>query len=614
MSLPDNVSGCFLSDFCKSDLFRIQFKMNPQLKVPTIFGFALLTGLLSSCGTQPEITTNLNEAAKYVISVNLTSADTVALLEQRYQGRVNAFHPEAGFAIVSTNQAAQGYAVRSVSDNIDALENPEESAEALGISTWASGAGTWASGAGTWASGWSVLDGGSTVPSVPSQNSDMFKRIGLPQAHAIAKNFGAGIKVAVIDTGLDLSHPALINNLAPSSEWRDYVDNDTLPNDEPGINLTPGKAYGHGTAVSGIILQIAPKVTILPLRVLDSKGKGNLDNVVKAIDYAILNGVQVINLSLGSLKSNISLNQEIAYAKTKGVYVIAAAGNNGKNADYPAKDSSQDQMSGFLFGIGSIDDKEAISSFSARGEGVYAFAPGEKIYTLYPSNRVTYATGTSFATPLVSGAFALAMSELSNVADRPQLGTAFGGSLEGDRIWKELYANNPTAIWAHGNGGLEIQRFLLKLPKFAMPNTQINLLRNGNFEDSLNSDWNLTNSSIVSSEFKSGSRALMINSAVDQNATSTLSGLLPNTTYTYMAWVKTAATNRYVCIGVYDFTNDSLLGGLSHNCTYNPSKYTLVSTRFTTDAKHTNAIVYADFERSTAGNAYVDDAMVFATR
>jgi Subtilase family len=586
--------------------------MNPQLKVSTMFGFALLTGLLSSCGTQPEITTNSNEAAKYVISVNLTNSDTVASLEQQYQGHINAFHPEAGFAIVSTDKAAQGYAVRSVSDNIDALANPEE-AEALGNSTWASGNNVWATGNGIWANGWTVLGSGSTVPNLPQQNNDMFKRIGLPQAHAISRNFGAGIKVAVIDTGLDLSHPALANNLAPSSEWRDYVDNDTVPNDDSGINVSSAKAYGHGTAVSGIILQIAPKVTILPLRVLSPTGKGNLDNVVKAIDYAISNGVQIINLSLGSIKSSLSLSQEIAYAKTKGVYVIAAAGNNGKDADYPAKDSSQDQMSGYLFGIGSIDDKEALSSFSARGEGVYAFAPGEKIYTLYPNNRVTYATGTSFATPLVTGAFALAMSELTSVTDRPQLGTAFGSSLEGDRIWAELYAKNPTANWAHGNGGLEIQRFLLKLPKFAMPKSQINLLANGDFESTIG-NWNLTNSSIVTSQFRGGSRALMLNSAVDQNATSTLSGLLPNTTYTYTAWVKTTATNRYICVGAYDFTNDSFLAGLSHNCVYAPNNYSLVSTRFTTDATHTSASVYADFAGTTAGTAYIDDAMVFATQ
>jgi thermitase len=587
--------------------------MNSQLKSSTIFGFALVTGLLSSCGTQPEITTNSNEPAKYVISINLTNTDTVASLEQQYKGRVNAFHPEAGFAILSTNQAAQGFAVRSVSDNVDALANPEE-AEALGSSTWASGSNMWASGSSTWASGWTTLDSGMTIPNLPVQNSDMFKQIGLPQAHAIAKNFGAGIKVAVIDTGVDLSHPALVNNLAPSSEWRDYIDNDTVPNDDPGINVSLAKAYGHGTAVSGIILQIAPKVTILPLRVLSPAGKGNLDNVVKAIDHAILNGVQIINLSLGSLKPNLSLNQEIAYAKTKGIYVIAAAGNNGKDADYPAKECNQTQMSGFLFGIGSIDDKDAVSSFSARGEGVYAFAPGEKVYTLYPGNRVTYATGTSFATPLVTGSFALAMSELANVADRPQLGAAFGSSLESDRIWAKLYANNPNTVWIHGNGGLEIQRFLLKLPKFVMPNTQINLLRNSDFESTLSSNWNLTNSSIVATDFKSGTHALMLNSATDQSATSTLTGLLPNTTYTYLAWVKTSTPNRHISIGAYSFTNDPVLDSLSHGALYSPNNYTLISTRFTTDATHTSAIVYADFSGTTAGTAYVDDAMVFATQ
>jgi thermitase len=585
--------------------------MNPQLKSPTFFGLALLAGLLGSCGTQPEITTNFNEPAKYVISVNLTNTDTIASLEQRYQGRVNSFHPEAGFAIVSTNQTAGGYAVRSISDNIDALANPEE-AEALGSNTWASGSNMWASGSNTWASGWTVLGSGTTVPSLPTQNSDMFKRIGLPQAHAIAKNFGAGIKVAVIDTGVDLSHPALANNLAPSSEWRDYVDNDTVPNDEASINSSLGTAYGHGTAVSGIILQIAPKATILPLRVLDPKGKGNLDNVVKAIDHAILNGVQIINLSLGSVKPNFSLSQEIAYAKTKGIYVIAAAGNNGQGANYPAKDSYQDKMSGFLFGVGSVDAKEALSSFSARGEGVLAFAPGEQVYTLYPSNRVTYATGTSFATPLVAGAFALAMSELPNVADRSQLGTAFNNSLEVDRIWAGVYANISNPIWMHGNGTLEIQRFLLKLPKFALPSNQVDLLQNSGFETK--TSWNLQNSSIVTSEAKSGTHALLLNSAEDQNATNTLTGLLPNTTYTYLAWVKTAAADRYVCIGAYDFTNDSMLGDLSHNCIYSPSNYTLVSTRFTTDATHTSAIVYADFWGTTAGTAYVDDAMVFATQ
>jgi Subtilase family len=589
--------------------------MNSRLKSRIYFGLALTAGLLSSCGTQPEITTNLNQPAQYVISVSLSNSDTIASLEQQYQGRVNAFHPDAGFAIISSNQMAQGYAVRSISNNLDALTNPEDpSAEALGMNAWGSGINAWGSGVSAWSSGWTVLGSGASVPNLPTQNDEMFKKIGLPQAHAISRNFGAGIKVAVIDTGVDLSHPGLVNNLAPSSEWHDYVDNDGLPNDEPGINTTPGNAYGHGTAVAGIILQVAPKATILPFRVLSPTGKGNLDNIVKAVDQAILSGAQIINLSLGSVRSDLALSQEVAYAKTKGVYIIAAAGNNGKDANYPAKDSYQINMSGFLFGIGSIDSKDALSSFSSRGEGVYAFAPGEQVYTLFPNNRVGYASGTSFATPLVTGAFALAMSEMAYVADRPELGTAFTNSLESDRIWAELYANNPTVAWLHGNGALEIQRFLFKLPKFTIPNNQLNLLQNPGFETTNNTDWNLQNSSIVASQSRSGTGALLLNSAVNQNATSTLTGLLPNTTYTYLAWVKTATANRFVCIGANGFTSDTVLDRLSHACTYTPTNYTLVSTRFTTDATHTSAFVYADFWGTTAGTAYVDDAMVFATQ
>lgn len=587
--------------------------MKHQFKIPSLIHLALAAGLLSSCGTQiePIITTTLSTGDKYVISVATTNADSVASLEAQFKGHVSAFHPDAGFAILSSNQMANGLSVRSVGNNLDAIVNPEDtSAEALGTSIWATGTSGWATGAGVWATGWNVLSSGATVPNLPIQNSDAFKTIGVLEAHAMSKNFGAGIKVAVIDTGVDLNHPALVGKFAPSSEWRDYVDNDNVPNDEPGTN---GKAYGHGTAATGIILQVAPKATILPLRVLDPKGKGDLSNVVKAIDQAILSGANVINLSLGSVQSDLALTQEITYAKTKGVYVIAAAGNNGKDANYPAKNSHQENVIGYLFGVGSIDASEALSSFTSRGEGVLAYAPGEQIYTLLPNNRVGYATGTSFATPLVTGAFALAMSELGNVADRPKLGDAFNLSLESDRIWTKFYAAQTNPIWMYGNGTLEVERFLLKLPGFSTPSSQTNLLGNPGFESGSAGNWLLTNSSIVASQARTGTRALQLNSTADQNATVTLTGLLPNKTYTYFAWVKTAAVNRYVCIGASSFTNDSAVDNLSHDCVYNPNSYTLISTRFTTDASHTSAIVYADFWGTTPGTAYVDDAVVFAS-
>ncbi len=592
--------------------------MKHQLKTPAFFGLAITVGLLSSCGTQiTQIdTTTPARGEQYVITVAATNQDTIASLEAQYKGHISAFHPDAGFAVLSTNQASRGTSVRSVGNNLDAIANPEEpldpSAEALGLSAWSTGVSGWSSGSGTWASGWNTFASGETVPNLPSQNNDTFNRIGVPEAHAISKNFGAGIKVAVIDTGVDVNHPALVNNLAPSTEWRDYVDSDNIPNDEPGVLATPGRAYGHGTAVSGIILQVAPKATILPFRVLDPRGKGDLSNVVKAIDQAILSGAQIINLSLGSTRADLALEQEIAYAKTKGVYVLAAAGNNGKGADYPARNSYQDSVSGYLFGIGSINSSEALSSFSARGEGVSAYAPGEQIYTLLPSNRVGYATGTSFATPMVAGAFALAMSELTNVADRPKLGEAFNLSLEADRLWTKYYQSQPTNPWVYGNGALEVERFLLKLPSFSTPSKQTNLLGNTGFESDNAADWLLTDSKVVTSQARNGIYSLQLDSTANQNATKTLTGLLPNKTYTFFAWVRTDAVDRYVCIGAYDFTNDSALNNLSHNCVYNSKNYSLISTRFTTDASHTTAIVYADFWGTTAGTAFIDDAVVTA--
>jgi thermitase len=592
--------------------------MKHRLTLPPFVYLALTAGLLSSCGNQvePILTTTVPGADQYVITVAVTNTDTVASLEAQYQGHISAFHPDSGFAVLSTNQSARGSSVRSVGNNIDALTNPEEDeAEALGLQAWASGLQAWASGSQAWASSWTTLANGASVPNLPNQNIDMFKRIGLTEAHAIAKQFGAGIKVAVIDTGADIKHPALVGSLAPSSEWRDYVDNDLIPNDEPGLNATPGNAYGHGTAVSGIILQVAPKATILPLRVLDSKGKGNMSNIVKAIDYAITSGANVINLSLGAVKPDLALTQEIAYAKTKGVYMIAAAGNNGKKdgANYPAKDSKQDNMIGYLFGIGSINDTEVISSFSSSGEGVIAYAPGEKIYTLLPNNRVGFATGTSFATPLVSGAFALAMSELSNVADRSKLGNVFDTSLEADRIWNKFYSATPTAPWQYGNGALEIERLILKLPNYSLPSTQSNLLSNPGFENASLENWKLTDSSVVTGQARTGSKALQLNSSTAQSANIQLTNLLPNKTYTYFAWVKTATPNRDVCIAAYAFTNDSVLDNLSGACTNSPQNYTLISTRFTTDASHSSVVLNASFVGLTSGTAYVDDAVIFAS-
>lgn len=206
--------------------------------------------------------------------------------------------------------------------------------------------------------------------------------------------------MAVIDTGIDLRHPAFAGRLAPASEWKDYVDGDSYPQEVSGPN------YGHGTGVADIIVQVAPNVTILPLRVLGPDGAGDTTDVVAAIDYAVSRGAQVINLSLGTDTDEKALKELVKYALKADVVVVASAGNNGQESVmFPAsyKDAT--------IGVGSVNRYDELSSFSAYGKDLSLTAPGESIYTASPDQSVAYWSGTSFAAPIVSGAAALALGE-----------------------------------------------------------------------------------------------------------------------------------------------------------------------------------------------------------
>ena len=222
----------------------------------------------------------------------------------------------------------------------------------------------------------------------------------MPEGQALASRLGAGVKVAVIDTGIDLRHPAFAGKLAPSSEWKDYVDGDNYPQEVPGSN------YGHGTGVADIIVQVAPNVTILPIRVLGPDGAGDTTDVVAAIDYAVSRGAQVINLSLGTDTKEKALEELVKYALKADVTVVASAGNNGRESVmFPAsyKDAT--------IGVGSVNRYDELSTFSAYGKDLSLTAPGESIYTAAPDQSVGYWSGTSFSAPIVSGAAALALGE-----------------------------------------------------------------------------------------------------------------------------------------------------------------------------------------------------------
>jgi len=213
---------------------------------------------------------------------------------------------------------------------------------------------------------------------------------------------GKGVTVAVIDTGCDLDHPDLIDNLV---EGYDFIKGSKFPVDK----------NGHGTHVAGTIaasnnkrgiVGVAPKAKIMPLRSLGADGSGELKHICEAILYAADNGAQIITMSLGTPSSSIIFKQTLKYAQDKGCVIFCAAGNSGKNNDlmYPAKFPE-------TISVGSISNDYRISKFScSRGTELDFLAPGEDVISCVPDDSYANMTGTSMANPFAAGCGALLLS------------------------------------------------------------------------------------------------------------------------------------------------------------------------------------------------------------
>jgi hypothetical protein len=372
--------------------------------------------LLTGCGVT-QISTGQN-TYPYVLTLKVAASDNIAALESKYAGKVQVFHPEAGFAVLGVNSApASNVAVLGFEANTGTLELPESKSRFLprvmnseAWSSWGSGWSTWSSGWNTWGSAWSTWGSGSSttsLPIMPSENRLSWNLIRLNAAQAVSKNFGTGAKIAVIDSGIDLTHSAFTGRLAPSTEWKDFVDNDSDPQEVSG-----GNGYGHGTFVSSLILQVAPKATILPIRVLAADGSGSETAVVSGIDWAIQNGAQIINLSLGSTIDNVALEAEIDYATSLGIYVVVSAGNNGGSIlTYPAQRAKTAPNEKYLISVGSTAATSLLSIFCNFNPALEITAPGELVYGALPGGVAGFGSGTSFAAPQISGLLALTMME-----------------------------------------------------------------------------------------------------------------------------------------------------------------------------------------------------------
>jgi thermitase len=379
-----------------------------------------LTAFLASCGTNGlnPVDPSAVTSSKYLLTVSTRPGDSAAGLESRYQGKITSYRPEAGFAVLGVNLAPDKSDARVL--GLDANDAPVTLPEIRVTSggpqltpqvddTESEGAGAWSGGAGAWSGGWGDWSNGLGSSLTPLENAAVWAQIHLPQAQKLAPNAGSGVVVAVIDTGIDLNHPAFKGHLVAG--W-DFVENDATPQ-EGYVTGGTNVAFGHGTSAAGIILEIAQKATIMPLRALNQEGRGDMNNVVKAIDWAISHGAQVINLSLGAKVDIASLNTEMAYAVTRNVVFVASSGNSGDtNVSYPAAKAATGGWTDALIGVGSVSTTTDLkSSFSTYGPKLNMVAPGEKIYGPYPNNQVANATGTSFAAPTVTGGVALALGQ-----------------------------------------------------------------------------------------------------------------------------------------------------------------------------------------------------------
>ncbi|MEH2300716.1 MAG: S8 family peptidase [Nostoc sp.] len=245
---------------------------------------------------------------------------------------------------------------------------------------------------------------------------------------------GKGVVVAVVDTGVDYNHEDLKDNIwtNPKEIAGNGKDDDGngYADDIHGWNFVDNTNNvlddnGHGTHVSGTIAGennnygvtgIAYDAKIMPVKVLDDSGSGSFNSISKGIRYAVDNGANVINLSLGGPSSNSTLESAIDYASSKGVIVVMAAGNDGGSSpEYPASYASKSGIA-----VGAVDINNNMPDFSDRSgtkEIAYVTAPGVKVYSSVPNNQYATYSGTSMAAPHVAGVVALMLSANHNLTD-----------------------------------------------------------------------------------------------------------------------------------------------------------------------------------------------------
>ncbi len=211
----------------------------------------------------------------------------------------------------------------------------------------------------------------------------------------------SSIKVAILDTGIDLSHPDLKENIKGGYN---AIKPFSLPKDD----------NGHGTHVAGVIaaasntfgvVGVSPQANLYAVKVLDRNGGGYLSDVIEGLDWSIANGMNVVNMSLGTNSDIESFHEAVERAFNAGVVVVAAAGNDfGGGVNFPAAYPE-------VIAVSAVDVNNNLANFSSIGQEVDLAAPGVDIFSTYKGSTYKALNGTSMAAPHVAGVAALVMSK-----------------------------------------------------------------------------------------------------------------------------------------------------------------------------------------------------------
>ncbi|WP_413299610.1 S8 family peptidase [Bacillus sp. 1P10SD] len=220
------------------------------------------------------------------------------------------------------------------------------------------------------------------------------------------KTKGKGVTIAILDTGCDLTHPDLRERI---------IGGRNFTRDDKGIKEVYRDYNGHGTHVAGTmaatinqkgVVGVAPEANLLIVKVLDRNGSGQYEWIINGIYYAIEQKVDIISLSLGGPEDVPELHEAIQKAVANNILVVCAAGNEGDGQDatdefgYPGSYNE-------VISVGAINLDREISDFTNSNNEVDLVAPGENILSTYLRGKFARLSGTSMATPHVSGALAL---------------------------------------------------------------------------------------------------------------------------------------------------------------------------------------------------------------